>query len=217
MADRDPFYGPEGDDEGMPDVGQEDHEEDAMEPAMLEVTEKKVQQAFVDRASLRGQSCVLCDVAFVRDLNVQNKLSEIWDYYDYNRRRMLPEILYKAISERYNKEILKRRRERIQGDENAPELTVTMVRRHFEDNHDRTPLSMLEDRLDYLARATEEMERSSLWLRKRNDPDGHLSLKTRDMDVYLRMTSHIATIVQRLGIEGRESSYGSSRAGKNFH
>lgn len=227
MALPDPVYGPGGDQEQELDYSDEEEDPDRrpppdegeegpqvyLVPAMLESTEERENQARIDRIATRGTRCTLCELGFHTDVPIQCKFTELVEFYEKNRRKIRPEILYEIIRDRYNNEIYRRRRERLREGDAQP-IMLAQIRRHFEDNHDQVPAKALEDQLAYMRESATQMQKTALWVRNQNDPEAKLMLNPKGWDVYMRLTSQIATIVQRLGVEERGDSFASSRVGK---
>ena len=195
-----------------------DNEEDQREedegpiwvPTMLDSTKRKLEKVKADRQANANRKCPLCELAN-EDTGSSGKLAEILGFESSYRRAMQPDTLYKAIRDKYNREIVRRRRE-VFKDTSITEITLSQVRQHFQDNHDRDWRRMLEDRLDYLHESAEQLEQSGLWMKNVNAPDDSpLQPNPKTFSTYIGISTKMENLYHRLTAT---NSLNASKVGK---
>jgi len=191
------------DSSGKKDDDDDDDDEPLWVPAMLESTQARVRTAKKDAERVRG--CMLCELA-TGETGCAAKFGEILSLERKYRRAMTPDILYKAIRDKYNDQIVRMILERYPT-RNAREITLPEVRLHFDGNHDRDFKRMLENKLDYIDAAANQLEQSALWLRdaKKDPVDGPLKPDFRHFEIYIKLTSKMRELYRDmtgLGVTG---------------
>jgi hypothetical protein len=181
---------------------EEENDEPVWVPAQLEVTRKRVQNAREDSRHVR--KCVLCELA-TGETHCTGKFADLLNYEKRYRRAMEPEILYKAMADLYNKDIVRMKKERpnyaLSREErnfDLRETTLAEMRQHFEADHDRDWKRMLENRLDYLNASARQLEESSLWQQNVKSPGDPLRPDGRNIDTYLKITEKMEKLYQKL-------------------
>lgn len=195
-----------------PEEQEEDSEEDSpvWVPTMLDSTKTKIEKLEHDRRANANTKCLLCELAN-DDTGSTGKLAEILHFERDYRRTMQTDTLYKAIRDKYNREIVRRRRE-VFKDREVKEITLSMIRQHFEDNHDRDWKRMLEDRLDYLHASAEQLERSGLWIKNiKAVGDSPAQPNPKTFATYIGVTTKMENLYHRLTTT---NSLAVSRVGK---
>jgi hypothetical protein len=185
-----------GDGDGDAAGDKEEEEGPLWVPAMLESTREKVDELKRDAVACRHTSCLLCEIA-IPENGCTGHMAEILAFERSQRRHMKPNILFEAICRMYNRDIIMRRRV-IVGDKESREITLAEARSHFLGNHDRDWRRMMEDRLDYLGAAAEELEKIGLWQINERDPNSPIQPNGKNFGIYTSITTRMENIYQRL-------------------
>lgn len=165
-------------------------------PTMLETTKTKLETLKQDKRENGNRKCLLCGLANL-DTECQGKMAEILKFERDYRRSMQSNLLFKAIRNKYNREIVRRRRETFR-ETNAPEITLAQIRQHFQDNHDRDWKRMLEDRLDYLHASAEQLEQSGLWIKNARDEEAAPQPNPKTFSTYIGIATKMENLYHRL-------------------
>lgn len=197
-------------DEEDPEIsGDERDESPVWIPTMLDVTKNKLEKVKQDRRDNANSKCLLCELAN-EETGSSGKLAEILQFERDYRRSMQSDTLYKAIRDKYNKEIVRRRRE-VFKERNVREITLSQIRQHFQDNHDRDWRRMLEDRLDYLHASAEQLEQSGLWIKNaKAEGDEPPQPNPKTFSTYIGIATKMENLYHRL----TTNSLGASKVGK---
>jgi hypothetical protein len=193
-----------------PESEQEQEDNPVWVPTMLEVTRRKLETQEHDKGQNGNRKCLLCELANL-DTECQGKLSDILKFEREYRRSMQSDLMYKAITNKYNREIVRRRRETY-NESNVPEITLSQVRQHFEGNHDRSWTRMLEDRLDYLHASADELERGGLWIKNIRDEGSLPQPNPKTFATYIAIATKMETLYHRLNTT--QNQLDKSKVGK---
>jgi hypothetical protein len=173
---------------------QED-EEPQLIPAQLDVTETQLAQQQADNRACQGQECQLCNIIDSGDEGCTMFVRRIFEMEEQFRNKVAPNILYQILAERYNTSVYRRTVEYYGPEETQrrgiSQLTVAMVRRHYEQGHVRSASRTLWRLIEYEEQCVEHLKRASLWLRDANSPGALQQPNLANLNVMIKLNAEI--------------------------